>query len=308
MVEIELDSDQLITTPAPHLAGTKDTTRKIMNDVLISLLPATAAGIYFFGLSALLIIGISTFTAIITEAVVLKRRFSFYGIYGDGSAAVTGLLLALTLPPNLPLPMVITGAVIAILIGKLSFGGLGFNIFNPALVGRLFLLVLWPVYMTYWIDPVDGTAAATPLAGAGRSYFDLFVGRIASSIGEASALLILIGALYLLIRGRIGWRIPVSYIGSVAVLSLLIGSDILLQLLGGGLLLGAFFMATDMVTSPVTRHGKLIFGLGCGVITLLIREFASLPEGVMFGILMMNAFTPLLDKYCSGRTFGERAK
>ncbi len=299
------DNPDIVVTEAPHLMTDGDTTLIVMSDVMLALLPAALAGIYLFGLNTLYVIMAAVFTAMAVEAVCLKRVGSFQEVLGDGSAAVTGLLLALTLPPQISPGLAAAGAAFGIIIGKLFLGGLGHNIFNPALVGRGILLAIWPAAMTSYTSPVDGTTAATALGGAEFSYFEMFIGNIPGSIGETSALLLLLGAIYLFFRGRIGWRIPLGYLGTVALLSPLFGADVLIQLLGGGLLLGAFYMATDMVTSPMDDRAKLLFGVGCGLFTIIIRELATLPEGVTYAILIMNALVPLMDRYIKRRAFGE---
>ena len=299
------DNPDIVVSDAPHLVSDGDTTLIVMSDVMLALLPAALAGIYLFGLNTLYVIMAAVFTAMAVEAVCLKRIGSFQEVLGDGSAAVTGLLLALTLPPQISPGLAAAGAAFGIIIGKLLLGGLGHNIFNPALVGRGILLAIWPAAMTSYTSPLDGTTAATALGGAEFSYLDMFIGNIPGSIGETSALLLLLGAIFLFFRGRIGWRIPLGYIGTVALLSPLFGANILVQLLGGGLLLGAFYMATDMVTSPMDNRAKLIFGIGCGLFTIVIRELATLPEGVTYAILIMNALVPLMDRYIKRRAFGE---
>lgn len=205
------------------------------------------------------------------------------------------------------------GSVVAIGIGKQVYGGLGSNPFNPALVGRAFLIITFPVHMTTWISPVDGVTTATPLnllkmQGVKTGYMQLLIGNVGGSLGETSALLLLIGGLYLLYKGIIDWRIPVFYLGTVAALALVLGSDPIFHLLAGGLMLGAFFMATDMVTTPVTRLGKIIFGVGAGILVVLIRLYGGYPEGVLFSILLMNTFTPIIDRYTRPRIYGEVKK
>jgi electron transport complex protein RnfD len=236
----------------------------------------------------------------------------------DYSAVITGLLLAFCLPPALPLWMAAVGTIAAVIIGKQLFGGLGNNIFNPALVGRAFLLASWPLAMTTWTAPLDTITTATPMgilkeASAQHlpSISQLFVGNVAGSIGETSAIALIIGGLYLLYKGHIDWRIPFTYIGTVFVLTALVGAVQglgiwypLYHLFGGGLLLGAFFMATDWVSSPITQRGRIIFGLGCGLLTVLIRLQGGYPEGVCYSILLMNVATPLIDRYTKGRIFG----
>jgi electron transport complex protein RnfD len=258
---------------------------------------------------ALVLVIITTLAAVLTEAIFQKLRGKPITVW-DGSAMVTGILLALNLPPGLPLWMAVVGAAIAISLGKQVYGGLGMNPFNPALIGRVFLMITFPVQMTTWINPVDGTTGATPLQimkmqGVSTDYVKLFLGNIGGSLGETSALLIIFGGLYLLYKGYIDWRIPVSYLGTVAVLSLLLGRDPVFQLLSGGLMLGAFFMATDMVTSPISRMGKIIFGIGAGFFVVLIRFYGGYPEGVSFSILLMNAFTPIINRYTVPKIYGE---
>ncbi|GAG72922.1 unnamed protein product [marine sediment metagenome] len=285
--------------------------------VVAALLFPTAAGIYFFGYYAIYIILASIITAVLTEFVIKKLRKKRFIM--DGSAVITGLLFALILPPRLPLWMVVLGAFFSIAVAKEAFGGLGYNIFNPALAGRAFLSVCFPKEMTTWVLPphfnYDAVTGATPLSESFiyppdklSLYKDLFFGNIGGSLGETSAMLILIGAAVLFAFRIIDWRIPTFYIGTVALGSLLMGKDVLFQVLAGGLMIGAFFMATDYVTSPVTGNGRIIFGVGLGVLTVLIRNFSSMPEGVCFSILIMNAFTPLIDKYLRIKPFGFQKK
>ncbi|GAI08842.1 unnamed protein product, partial [marine sediment metagenome] len=275
------------------------------------------AGIYFFGYYAIYIILASIITAVLTEFVIKKLRKKRFIM--DGSAVITGLLFALILPPRLPLWMVVIGTFFSIAVAKEAFGGLGYNIFNPALAGRAFLSVCFPKEMTTWVLPphfnYDAVTGATPLAenfvpqaDKLASYKNLFFGNIGGSLGETSVMLILIGAAVLFAFRIIDWRIPTFYIGTVALGSLLVGKDVLFQILAGGLMIGAFFMATDYVTSPVTGNGRIIFGVGLGVLTVLIRNFSNMPEGVCFSILIMNAFTPLIDKYVRIKPFGFQKK
>ena len=317
---------EVVVSASPHLRAGLSAGR-IMWLVVAALIPMAATGVYYFGGHALLIILVSTVTAICTEAItrlLLKRPVTI----GDGSAAVTGLLLALTLPPTVPLWIPAVGAAFAIVLGKQIYGGLGHNPFNPALLGRAFLGASWPTLMTRWVWPadslgwatdsmaaalgisVDAVSGATPLGlwadGITKiPYLQLYLGNIAGSLGETSALAILLGGLFLLVYKIIDWRIPVGYLGTVALLAFLLGEDPLFQLLAGGLLFGAFFMATDYVTTPVTRRGRLIFGVGCGLLTILIRKFGGPPEGVCYSILLMNLTTPLLDRWTVPRRFGE---
>ena len=307
-----MEKDKILISHAPHI-WRGFSTIKIMYIVVIALLFPTAASIYFFGYYAVYIILVSTATAVLTEFALKKLRKKRFIM--DGSAVITGLLFALTLPPRLPLWMVIIGAFFCIAVVKEAFGGLGYNIFNPALAGRAFLSICFPREMTSWVLPphfsYDAVTGATPLSenfaylpDKLSLYKDLFFGNTGGSLGETSAMLILIGAAVLFIFRIIDWRIPVFYIGTVALGSFLMGEDVLLQILAGGLMIGAFFMATDYVTSPVTGNGRIIFGVGLGILTVLIRNFSSLPEGVCFSILIMNAFAPLIDKYIRVKPFG----
>lgn len=296
---------KLVASSSPHIRS-PETVKGIMTDVLIALFPATLAGVIFFGYSALITIILGVLAAMVTEALVLKEK----NIYGDGSAAVTGLLLALILPPAAPWWAVIFGSVAAILIGKHVFGGLGSNLFNPALVGRAILLASFAGAMTVWSNPIDLETAATPLAREGYSLMALFTGNVPGSIGETSALALILGAGWLFYRGLISWHIPATYIGSTFILGGALGGGNFFELglfhvLAGGLLVAAFYMATDMVTSPVTAPGQLIFGVGCGVITVLVRIYGGYPEGVTFAILFMNGVTPLIDRFTIPRKFGE---
>ncbi len=317
-------AEQFKLNTAPHVRA-EQSTPQIMYSVILTLMPASFCGIYFFGLRALYIILLCVGAALATEALFLWLRGKKISLF-DGSAALTGLLLALCLPVKIPLTLAGLGAVIAIALGKQIFGGLGDNIFNPALVGRAFLQASFPVWMTSWVKPfyyeshtvfADAVTTATPLA---RMKFDhqfvpyqkLLYGNIGGSIGETSALALLAGGLFLLVMQNIDWRIPTGYLGTVALLGGLfhlanpqIYPDPLSHLLAGGLLLGAFFMATDMVTSPVSPLGSWIFACGAGVLVVIIRLFGGLPEGVMYSILLMNALTPLIDRYTWPKMFAE---
>jgi len=306
---------------SPHIRSPL-ATPQVMRGVLIALIPASAASIYFFRIQALLLILTSVVACMGVEALcqfLLKRPISV----GDGSAAVTGLLLALVLPPGLPLYYVALGAAFAIVIGKQIFGGLGYNIFNPALIARAFLMAAFPGRLTTWLEPftlkvvgsVDAITKATPLAlmkfySEPTPLKNLFFGNVAGSLGETCALALIIGAAFLLIKGYMDWRIPLSYLGIVFILSALIwkfapgsGSP-LFHLLSGGLLLGALFMATDPVTSPVTKTGRWLFGIGAGLLVIIIRNWGGLPEGVMYSILLMNAVTPLMNRLTKPKPFG----
>ncbi len=321
---------QLYLSSSPH-AHSGVTTDKVMRDVILALLPACAVSVYLFGLRALLILVLCTAGCLAAEALCckgLQRPLTL----ADGSAAVTGILLAMNLPPSVPWWLALVGAVVAIAIGKQVYGGLGYNLFNPALVARVVLLISFPVQMTRWSAPaplgsgLDAVTSATPLGLAkeavmlhGKLPADLqtgvgsyLLGNMAGSLGEVSAVALLLGAAYLFWRKVLTWHIPISYLGTVLVLSGLFWlvdpsryPGPLFQLATGGLILGAFFMATDMVTSPVTTRGMLVFGAGCGLITVLIRLFGGYPEGVSFAILLMNAATPLIDRFTRPQKFGQ---
>ncbi|MBN1526135.1 MAG: RnfABCDGE type electron transport complex subunit D [Candidatus Omnitrophica bacterium] len=311
----------LVVSIAPHIRS-EASTRKVMWSVIAALIPAGAAGVFIFGLNSLLVIIASVFAAVLTEVVFCVARKKEIAIM-DGSAIMTGLLLAYNIPPQSPLWMPIVGSCFAIAIGKQIFGGLGHNIFNPALVGRAFLMLSWPVYMTTWQNPrwqADAVTSATPLNLFKEGHFellknvstwDLFIGNRGGCIGEVCVVALLIGAAYLLLKGYITWHIPVTYILTVALTSWLFNGrsgfftgDALFFVLSGGLILGAFFMATDYVTSPLTAKGRIVFGVGCGLLTFAIRRFAGYPEGVSYAILIMNAAVPLIDRYTYPKWLG----
>lgn len=306
----------LLVTSSPH-AHSPDSVPTAMRDVMIALCPALLAALYFFRLSAFMVIAACVLSAYAAEIVCLKVMKKGAPTR-ENSAIVTGLLLAFCVPPTLPLWMAAVGSIFAIVIAKHLFGGLGQNIFNPALIGRAFLLASFPVAMTNWTSPIDGLSTASPLGimkeASGEilpSLSQLFLGTISGSIGETSALAVLLGGLYLLYRRQIDWRIPVSFLGTVFILMTIIGSSRgyglwfpFFHLGAGGLLLGAFFMATDWVTSPITKRGRIIFGVGCGLLVVLIRLKGGYPEGVAYAILLMNVVTPLIDRYTKGRVFG----
>ncbi len=316
-------SEKYLITSSPHL-NEGETVTKIMWKVFISLLPAAAIGIYIFGVAALLIVLIAVASAMLTEFIFLKARKMETWRVLDGSAALTGLILALTLPPTLPLYAVAIGSVAAIGLGKQIFGGLGNNIFNPALVGRAILSSTYPVFMTSWSNPsywkllkkIDAVNVATPLAafkfeGQLADISNLFFGRVAGSIGETSVLALLVGAVYLLYKKYINWRVPVGFLGTVLIFSIpfyLINptkyAPPVFMLLAGGLILGAFYIATDPVTSPFTDKGNWIFGIGAGLLVIIIRYFGGLPEGVLYSILFMNAFTPIINRYTKPKVYG----
>ncbi len=299
---------QLIVSPSPHVRD-EDTTQKIMFAVVIALCPVWIGSIYFFGFDAIRLVLLASLAAVATEAVCQKMRGKPITIW-DGSALVTGMLLGLNVPPTLPSWMIILGSIVAITIGKQVFGGLGYNPFNPALVGRAFLVSSFTLPMTRWTTPFDGITAATPLAlgSLGVEYADLFFGVIPGSLGETSAFAILIGGIYLFYRGVLDYRIPLGYLGTVLVLTTLLGQDPVFHLLAGSLLFGAVYMATCMVTTPITPRGRWIFGIGAGVILVVIRLWGSLPEGVTYSILLMNALTPLINRWTRPRIYGQGVK
>jgi len=295
--------------------------------VTFSLIPAGAAGVFIFGLRSLFVIIAATLAAVLTELIILKSQKKDISALYDGSAILTGLLLAYNIPPEVPFWMPVAGSIFAIAIGKQVFGGLGHNIFNPALVGRAFLMISWPVYMTTWSNPrwsIDAVTTATPLAmhknadlGAltNITNWDLFIGNRGGCIGEVCVIALLIGAAFLILKRYITWHIPFSYIATVALMSWIFNGrsgffsgDILFFILSGGLILGAFFMATDYVTSPLSSKGKIIFGFGCGLLTFVIRKFAGYPEGVSYAILIMNAVVPTIDRYTLPKWFGQVKK
>ena len=330
-------SVNLTVSSAPHIRS-NDNTRKIMLDVLIALAPALIAAVWFFGIRALALTVVSAAVCVAAEALLCLVLRKPVTTVLDLSAVVTGVLLAFSLPASCPYWVVIVGDVFAIVVVKGLIGGLGQNIFNPALGGRAFLMLCYPVAMTTWVAPGIGTGAwadllggtktmagvdivssATPLSAdfmhggllPDATILDAFVGNVGGCIGEISALALLLGGVYLIVRGVIRARIPVAYIATVAVLTFLFpkgGADnlqfMLYSIFGGGLMLGAFFMATDYTTSPVTKTGQLIFGLGCGLLTVFIRYFGSYPEGVCYSIMIMNLVVALIDKAVKPSRFG----
>ncbi len=312
-----MEKEQKLTVSvSPHVKDKADV-ESVMWSVVVALLPAAIGGVYFFGWKVLFIILLSIFSAVVTEYLIQKWRKVPVTVL-DGSAVITGLLLALILPATVPLWIPILGSIFAVAIGKHVFGGLGHNIFNPALVGRAFLVVSWSAIMTNWVTP-DGITAATPLgmlkqqgvaalmktfSTTSNMYNQLFLGNIGGCIGETSVLLLLIGVIYLFWKKIISWRIPFTYIATVLVFAWIAKQDPVFHLLTGGLIIGAFFMATDYVTTPITKKGRLIFGFGCGLLTIIFRLYSSYPEGVMFSILLMNAATPLIDRFTKPKPFG----
>ncbi len=326
---------KLVVSPAPHLHG-KESTRSLMRDVIIALAPSLLVSIYFFGFSAIKLAFVGAITCVLVEYAIQKYIIKSKVSVNDYSAALTGLLLALNLPPNSPWWIVFIGSVVAIGVAKMSFGGLGQNLFNPALVGRVFLLVSFPVIMTDWTIPnswfregIDASTGATALsivreglskgltmdeifAANNFSYAEMLFSKIGGSVGEVSALALLFGLAYLLIRKVIRPHIPLSIFASIVVFSgglWLINPahypDPLFTLLTGGILIGAIFMATDYVTSPMSTRGMVIYGVGIGLLTVLIRNFGAYPEGISFAILIMNATVPLLNSYFKPKKFGK---
>ncbi len=303
---------KLIGSSSPHIRS-DETTQKLMLDVIIALVPALAASIYYFGTKAMILVLASVASALVTE-YLCQRAMRRPVTITDLSAVVTGMLLAFNLPAEAPWWIAVVGSAFAVGIVKQVFGGLGFNFLNPALAGRAFLMASWSSHMVGgFIDPVtDALSSATPLAllkgtAAGQlpSIWNMLIGNIPGAIGETSSILLLAGGIYLLYRGTIKWIIPVFYIGTVAAIALLIDAGNLpYHILGGGLILGAFFMATDYATSPVTDKGKVIFAIGAGMLTMFIRKLGGYPEGVSYSILLMNILTPMIDKYIKPHVFG----
>lgn len=293
---------------SPHIRA-KRSTKDIMLDVIIALLPATVAGVIFFGIPALTLIIACVASAVLSEAVfylILKRELPI----GDLSAVVTGLLLALNLSANIPVWQAIIGSVFAIIIVKCFFGGIGCNVVNPAITGRVFMLIAFGT-MAKSAFPLDSVATATPLVelGSGNvpNLLDLFIGKVGGCIGETSAAALLIGFVYLVVKRVISWHIPVVYIATVFLFTFAVKGDLtvaLAYILSGGLFIGAIFMATDYVTSPSTPWGKVVFGLGAGIITVLIRLWGNYPEGVSFAILLMNILNPFIEKWTRRKVFG----
>lgn len=327
---------KLLVSPSPHIHG-KESTQSLMRDVVIALLPSVAVSIYCFGLAAIKLTLIGIIACIAVEYLIAKYMLKTKPTICDYSAVVTGILLALNVPAGLPWWIMVIGCIVAIGIAKMSFGGLGQNLFNPALVGRVFLLISFPVAMTTWTSPesffgsveaLDAASGATPLAVVKESlakgmtlpeifaannfsYSQMLFVRIGSA-GEISAIALLIGFVYLLVRRVIKPTITLSIWGSVVVLSGILWlcnpdqfTDPIFNLLTGGMLLGSIFMATDYVTSPMSTKGMIIFGVGIGVLTVLIRQFGSYPEGISFAILIMNATVPLINMYCKPKRFGK---
>lgn len=310
-------AEMYTVSSSPHIRD-NSSVQTIMRDVIIALIPATLAGIYFFKLQAALVILTAILSCVASEWVWCKITKSS-NTSVDLSAVVTGLLLAFNVPPTLPLWMVVVGSIFTIIIVKCLFGGIGQNIVNPALAGRAFLLASYPVAMTTWTNPVDGTTGPTPLAilkgveaGGAQlpSLTQAFIGQVGGCIGETSAIALLIGFAYLLYRRVITWHIPVFYLGTIAVLGTIFGRGNLGAMAGiyeimvGGVMLGGIFMATDYTTSPMTKKGQIIFAIAAGALAMIIRKWGGYPEGCSYSILIMNLFVPLIDKYVKPRVFG----
>jgi len=330
-------ADPIIISASPHIHSTR-TSKKVMYDVLYALIPAFLVSIYVFGISALVLTSVAVISCIVFEYLIQKYLLKTEITVTDGSALITGILLAFNLPSNLPIWMIIVGALIAIGVAKLSFGGLGYNIFNPALVGRVFLLVCFPVQMTSWptavennLSLVDAVTGETTLGiiKEGLMYgetmstisekipsaMELLLGITSGSVGEMSAFALLLGGVFLIARKVITWHIPVTMLVTMAVMTGVFWlvnpeqyANPLIHILSGGAILGAFYMATDLVTSPMTKKGMVIFAIGIAVITVVIRLFGAYPEGVSFAILIMNAFVPLINTYFKPRRFGNQIK
>ena len=327
--------NKFIVSPSPH-AYTGESVPKLMYGVIVSLLPALAVSVFFFGIGMIIVTSVSIASCILFEYLIQRYMMKVKPTHLDGSALLTGLLLAFCLPSNIPFWMVMIGALAAVGIGKMTFGGLGNNIFNPALVGRVFLFISFPVAMTswpevgQWMNYTDAVTGATPLGMMKEglatktvgeimpqvpSYLHLLMGKTLGSAGEVSALALLLGMCYLLYKKIISWHIPITILATVAIFSGILWlanpdrfADPLFHLLSGGLMLGAIYMATDYVTSPMSHKGMIIYAVGIGVVTVLIRVFGAYPEGVQFAILIFNGFTPLINKFAKPSRFGKEVK
>lgn len=330
-------ANKFIVAPSPHIHS-EQSTQSLMRDVLVALIPALAVSTMVYGWDVLKVTAISVVSCLIIEYLIQKFLLGGKPTLSNLSAVVTGVLLAFNLPSNIPWWIVVVGAVVAIGVGKMTFGGLGRNPFNPALVGRVFLLIAYPVQMTSFPQPtmngyVDALSGATPLAAvkaaalkadgaislANVDLLNMFSGAMAGSMGEIAAMALLVGGVYMLWRKVITWHIPVAVLGTMALFAFVValcqGGDMTLlyelpafHLLAGGALLGAIFMATDYVTSPMTAKGMIIYGIGIGLITMVIRMWGAYPEGMSFAILLMNSVTPLIDKYVKPKRFGLTSK
>ena len=326
-------SNLLNLSPSPHVHG-NDTTQKLMLCVLLALVPSILTSVFYFGIGSVIVITVSVVSCVLFEYLIQKFILKKPLSITDGSAMVTGLLLAFNLPSNIPVFIIVIGSLAAIGIAKMTFGGLGNNPFNPALVGRVFLLISFPVQMTTWPVPTgfstgytDAVTGATPLAiikegikngeslsslmGKIPSTIDMFLGKMGGSMGEVAAFALLLGFVFMLYKKIITWHIPVSVIGSIAIFTTILwmlnpdkNADPVFHLLTGGVLLGAIFMATDYVTSPMNPVSMIIYGCGIGILTVIIRVWGAYPEGVSFAILIMNAFVPLMSAYIKPKRFG----
>ncbi len=300
---------KLTVSSAPHITG-KDTTASIMRDVCIATVPAMIAAALFFGVRSLILTAV-TVAACVAFEFLYEKAMKKPSTIGDWSAVVTGILLAFNFPSTLPYWVAVIGAFYAIVIVKQLFGGIGFNFANPAIVARIVLGLSYTGLMTTWVFP-DATATATPLAmyraGVTPSYMDMFIGKTGGVLGEVSALALLIGFVYLVVKKVITPVIPVTYVATVAVMALVLGVDPVVYVLGGGLLLGAIFMATDYTTSPYTMKGQILYGIGLGIITVVIRRFGSMTEGVSYAILLMNLVVPYINKFGRQKPLGAPTK
>lgn len=323
-------ANKFFVAPSPHVHSAQST-QSLMRDVIIALLPALAVSVWVYGLNVLLVTAVAVISCVLFEFLIQKYLIKGAGTIYNLSAVVTGLLLAFNLPSNIPMWIVVIGAAVAIGVAKMTFGGLGRNPFNPALVGRVFLLIAYPVQMTSFPKPIhpdyiDAFAGATPLAAlkskaiavGDTNLLDMLSGMMPGSMGEIAAAALLAGGIYMIWRRVITWHIPVAVLGSMAAFAFIValaqgGGEALyalpaFHLLAGGAMLGAIFMATDYVTSPMTPKGMIIYGVGIGVITMVIRMWGAYPEGMSFAILLMNAVTPLINKYVKPRRFGVTSK
>ena len=332
-----MNTPSIIISGSPHIHSDR-TSKKIMYDVVLALIPAFLVSLYIFGIGALIVTSVAVFSCLLFEYLIQKYLLKTEVTISDGSALITGILLAFNLPSGFPIWMIIVGSLVAIGIAKFSFGGLGFNIFNPALVGRVFLLISFPVQMTTWPTSIDNqttifdaVTGATPLGVIKEglmfgetmteistkipSTLDMLLGITGGSLGEMSSLALIFGGLFLILRKVVTWHIPVVMILTIVVITGIFWridpqqyANPLIHILSGGAILGAFFMATDLVTSPMTKKGMVIFAVGIGLITVVIRLFGAYPEGVSFAIIIMNAFVPLINKYFKPRRFGAKIK
>ena len=330
-----MDNKRLVVSGSPHLHSADSVNRRMWG-VVIALMPAVAYSVYLFGLGALVVLLTSVLGCVITEYLMQRYMLGGKTTITNGSAVITGLLLAMNLPSNLPIWIILIGCVVAIGLGKYAFGGLGQNIFNPAILGRVFLLISFPQQMTSWplplvnrgeyldattgatylgqmkmeamstADSSTGASAVNEIATESLTWIDALIGNMGGSLGEMSAIALIIGGVFMLLRGIISWHIPVSIIGTVMLFAWGAGVDPVMSVLSGGVMLGAIFMATDYVTSPMTRRGMVMYGMMIGIITMIIRLWGAYPEGVSFAILIMNGFTPLINKFVRPRKFGER--